>query len=137
MTRQIAVVLAGFAVLTALPAEARFGKRGRVKQQPPQAQAQPAPSEGYAPRYHARPRWRGVFVPRYEVAYGYGTGYAAAAPVAAAPVAGVAEEDRNQGNKHVWEVVEQWRKAQGGKVAPRQLTAPKITGGLPNPGYVA
>ena len=49
----------------------------------------------------------------------------------------VAEEARNQGNKQVWEVVEQWLKAQGGKVAPRQLNAPKITGGLPNPGYVA
>jgi len=49
----------------------------------------------------------------------------------------VAEEARNQGNKQVWEVVEQWLKAQGGKVKPRQLNAPKITGGLPNAGYAA
>jgi sulfur-oxidizing protein SoxB len=49
----------------------------------------------------------------------------------------VAEEARNQGNKQVWEVVEQWLKAQGGKVKPRQLNTPKITGGLPNAGYAA
>ncbi len=49
----------------------------------------------------------------------------------------VAEEARHQGNKQVWEVVEQWLKAQGGKIAPRKLNAPKIMGGLPNPGYVA
>jgi len=49
----------------------------------------------------------------------------------------VAEEARHQGNKQVWEVVEQWLKAQGGKVAPRQLNAPKIIGALPNPGYAA
>lgn len=79
MTRQIAVVLAGFAVLTAVPAEARFGKRGRPPQ--PQVQPAPAPAGGFGPRYHARPRWRGVFVPTY----GYGYGYAVA-PVAAAPV---------------------------------------------------
>ena len=47
----------------------------------------------------------------------------------------VAEEARHQGNRQVWEVVEQWLKAQGGKVAPRKLNAPKIIGGLPNPGY--
>ncbi len=49
----------------------------------------------------------------------------------------VAEEARTQGNKQVWDVVEQWLKAQGGKVKPRMLNAPKITGGLPNAGYVA
>ena len=49
----------------------------------------------------------------------------------------VAEEARHAGNKMVWELVEQWLKAQGGKVAPRKLNAPKITGGLPNPGYAA
>jgi sulfur-oxidizing protein SoxB len=49
----------------------------------------------------------------------------------------VAEEARHQGNKQVWEVVEQWLKAQGGKIKPRQLNAPKITGGLPNAGYAA
>ncbi|MBL8388445.1 MAG: thiosulfohydrolase SoxB [Hydrogenophaga sp.] len=49
----------------------------------------------------------------------------------------VAEEASRAGNKMVWELVEQWLKAQGGKVAPRKLNAPKITGGLPNPGYAA
>ena len=47
----------------------------------------------------------------------------------------VAEEAKSAGNKMVWDVVETWLKARGGKVAPRQLNAPKITGGLPNPGY--
>jgi sulfur-oxidizing protein SoxB len=50
----------------------------------------------------------------------------------------VAEEARTQGNKQVWEVVEQWLKVQpNGRIKPRQLNAPKITGGLPNPGYLA
>jgi sulfur-oxidizing protein SoxB len=48
----------------------------------------------------------------------------------------VAEEAKTAGNKMVWEVVETWLKARGGKVSPRKLNAPKITGGLPNPGYV-
>ena len=39
------------------------------------------------------------------------------------------------GNRPVWEVVEQWLKAQGGKVTPRKVNEPKLTGGLPNPGY--
>jgi S-sulfosulfanyl-L-cysteine sulfohydrolase len=47
----------------------------------------------------------------------------------------VAEEARRAGNKQVWEVVEQWLKAQGGRVKPRQLNAPRIIGALPNPGY--
>ena len=47
----------------------------------------------------------------------------------------VAEEAKSAGNKMVWDVVETWLRARGGKVAPRQLNAPKITGGLPNPGY--
>lgn len=47
----------------------------------------------------------------------------------------VAEEARHQGNRQVWDVVEQWLKSQGGKVGPRQLNAPKVTGGVPNPGY--
>ena len=29
----------------------------------------------------------------------------------------------------------EWLKAQGGKIALRKLNAPKIIGGLPNPGY--
>jgi sulfur-oxidizing protein SoxB len=48
----------------------------------------------------------------------------------------VAEEARNAGNKMVWEVVEQWLKAQGGKVGARKLNAPKVSGVVPNPGYV-
>jgi sulfur-oxidizing protein SoxB len=49
----------------------------------------------------------------------------------------VAEEAAKAGNKMVWDVVEDWLKAKGGKVAPRQPTQPKLTGGLPNPGYAA
>ncbi|QTD46216.1 thiosulfohydrolase SoxB [Ottowia testudinis] len=47
----------------------------------------------------------------------------------------VAEEAAKGGNKMVWDVVEDWLKAKGGKVAARQLNQPKLTGGLPNPGY--
>jgi S-sulfosulfanyl-L-cysteine sulfohydrolase len=47
----------------------------------------------------------------------------------------VAEEAARAGNKPVWELVEQWLKARGGKVAPRQVNVPKISGGLPNAGY--
>jgi sulfur-oxidizing protein SoxB len=47
----------------------------------------------------------------------------------------VAEEARTQGNKQVWEVVETWLAARGGKVSKRKLNAPKIIGALPNPGY--
>jgi sulfur-oxidizing protein SoxB len=49
----------------------------------------------------------------------------------------VAEEAKTAGNPMVWDVVETWLKARGGKVAARKLNAPKITGGLPNPGYTA
>ena len=49
----------------------------------------------------------------------------------------VAEEAKTAGNKMVWDVVETWLKARGGKVSARKLNAPKITGGLPNPGYAA
>ena len=48
----------------------------------------------------------------------------------------VAEEARSQGNKMVWDVVETWLKASGGKVAPRRLNTPKLSGIEPNPGYV-
>jgi sulfur-oxidizing protein SoxB len=48
----------------------------------------------------------------------------------------VAEEARTAGNKQVWEVVEQWLKARGGKVSPRTLNTPKLSAVLPNPGYV-
>jgi sulfur-oxidizing protein SoxB len=47
----------------------------------------------------------------------------------------VAEEARSQGNPQVWTVVEQWLKAQGGRVKPRQINTPTITSGLPNPGH--
>jgi S-sulfosulfanyl-L-cysteine sulfohydrolase len=47
----------------------------------------------------------------------------------------VAEEARSQGHPMVWDLVETWLKAKGGKIAPRRLNAPTITGGLPNPGY--
>ena len=49
----------------------------------------------------------------------------------------VAEEASKAGNPMVWDQVEQWLKARGGKVAPRKLNAPKLTGGLPNPGFAA
>jgi len=49
----------------------------------------------------------------------------------------VAEEARRQNLKPVWEVVEQWLKAQGGRITPRTLNTPRLTGGTPNPGYAA
>ena len=48
----------------------------------------------------------------------------------------VAEEARSAGNQPVWELVEQWLKAKGGTVSPRQPNVPQLTGGLPNPGYL-
>ncbi len=48
----------------------------------------------------------------------------------------VAQEAAQAGNPMVWDVVEKWLKATGGKVAPRQANMPKLVGGaLPNPGY--
>ncbi len=49
----------------------------------------------------------------------------------------VAEEARNQGNKQVWDVVEEWLKARGGKVTPRKLNNPELKGVLPNQGYAS
>ncbi len=49
----------------------------------------------------------------------------------------VAEEAAKAGNKPVWELVEQWLQARGGKVAARQPNLPKLTGVLPNPGFDA
>ncbi|MGB7421957.1 MAG: thiosulfohydrolase SoxB [Comamonas sp.] len=49
----------------------------------------------------------------------------------------VAEDAAKAGNPMVWDQVEQWLKARGGKVSARKLNAPKLTGGLPNPGYAA
>jgi len=48
----------------------------------------------------------------------------------------VAEEARHQKWPMVWDVVETWLKAQGGRIAPRRLNTPRLTGGLPNPGVV-
>lgn len=47
----------------------------------------------------------------------------------------VSEEAARANNRPVWEVVEQWLQARGGKVAPRQVNVPRLTGALPNPGY--
>jgi sulfur-oxidizing protein SoxB len=47
----------------------------------------------------------------------------------------VAEEARTQGNKPVWELVEQWLKARGGKVSARKPNTPELKGVLPNPGF--
>ena len=49
----------------------------------------------------------------------------------------VSEEARQQNLPMVWDLVEKWLRAQGGRVKPRQLNAPTVTGGLPNPGYAA
>ena len=47
----------------------------------------------------------------------------------------VAEGAAQAGNPMVWDQVEQWLKARGGKVAPRKVNMPKLVGGvLPNPG---
>lgn len=46
----------------------------------------------------------------------------------------VSEEAARAGNKPVWELVEQWLKARGGKVSARQVNTPRITGAMPNPG---
>lgn len=47
----------------------------------------------------------------------------------------VAEEARTSGAPPVWDLVEQWLKARGGKVSARTPNVPRLTGGLPNPGY--
>lgn len=47
----------------------------------------------------------------------------------------VAEEASKQNLPMVWDLVEKWLKAQGGRIKPRHLNAPTITGGLPNQGY--
>ncbi len=49
----------------------------------------------------------------------------------------VAEEARTTGNPQVWEVVETWLKARGGKVSARKLNTPKLLGVHPNPGIAA
>jgi sulfur-oxidizing protein SoxB len=47
----------------------------------------------------------------------------------------VAEEAARAGNPPVWDLVEQWLQARGGKVTPRKVNVPRLTGALPNPGY--
>ena len=50
----------------------------------------------------------------------------------------VAEEARTApGNKPVWDVVEGWLKAQGGRVKPRTVNTPKLVGMVGNPGIAA
>ena len=46
----------------------------------------------------------------------------------------VAEDAAKAGNPMVWDLVEQWLKARGGKVSARQASQPRLTGALPNPG---
>ena len=50
----------------------------------------------------------------------------------------VAEEARTTpGNKPVWDVVEGWLKAQGGRVKPRKINTPRLVGMAGNPGIAA
>ena len=50
----------------------------------------------------------------------------------------VAEEAKNApGVKPVWDVVETWLKAQGGRVKPRRINTPKLVGTQGNPGLAA
>ena len=47
----------------------------------------------------------------------------------------VAEEARNApGNKPVWDVIEAWLNAQGGRIKPRKINTPKLVGMAGNPG---
>ncbi len=46
----------------------------------------------------------------------------------------VSEEAAKAGNPMVWDLVEQWLKARGGKVSTRQANMPRLTGAVPNPG---
>jgi S-sulfosulfanyl-L-cysteine sulfohydrolase len=49
----------------------------------------------------------------------------------------VAEDAAKAGNKPVWELVEQWLKSRGGKVSPRAVNVPRLSGGMPNPGFAS
>ena len=47
----------------------------------------------------------------------------------------VSEEARNApGNKPVWDVIEAWLKAQGGRIKPRKINTPELVGMANNPG---
>jgi sulfur-oxidizing protein SoxB len=48
----------------------------------------------------------------------------------------VAEEAKAAGGKPVWDVVETWLKARGGKVAARKANLPVVAGARGNPGYL-
>ena len=47
----------------------------------------------------------------------------------------VAEDATKQGLPQVWELIEQWLKAQNGVVKARKPNVPKLLSVLPNPGY--
>ncbi len=49
----------------------------------------------------------------------------------------VAEEARHAGNKPIWDVVETWLKAQGGRVRAGTINTPKLLGVQGNPGFEA
>ena len=50
----------------------------------------------------------------------------------------VAEEARTApANKPVWELVEVWLEAQGGRVKPRRINTPRLVGMAGNPGIAA
>ena len=46
----------------------------------------------------------------------------------------VAEDAASAGHPMVWDLVEEWLKARGGKVTAREPNMPKLIGGVPNPG---
>lgn len=48
----------------------------------------------------------------------------------------VSEDAKSAGLTPVWDIAEQWLRAQGGKVRPRIPNVPKLEGVLPNPGYL-
>ena len=47
------------------------------------------------------------------------------------------QEGAAQGGTPVWELAEQWLKAQHGRVAPRKLNSPALVGAAGNPGIIA
>mgnify|MGYP002738833139 CR=1 FL=1 len=47
----------------------------------------------------------------------------------------VADEARDAGYPMVWDLVEDWLKARGGRVSARKANVPELIGGLPNEGY--
>nr|WP_205964791.1 thiosulfohydrolase SoxB [Ramlibacter agri] len=49
----------------------------------------------------------------------------------------VAEEARTAHTRPVWELVEEWLRAQGGRLAAREPNVPAILGALPDPGFAA